>query len=431
MHNQSIILIFTILLLAGIAVTGQAQDLEFAEPAKLGSAINSDSEEVNPILSHDGLKLYFVRALHNGNTGGKYAGMDIWMSERKDGNEWGEATNNIGLLNNKDNNAVIGVKHDNEVLYLLNTYNNHRGIAFTKNYNGKWTTPEVIDIPGINRDDFVGFYMSPTYDVLLISMKGDKSQVNEDLYVSLKNMGGYWSKPVSLGTTINTSGFEISPYLSDDKKRLYFASNGHGGYGDADIFVSERLYDSWTVWSKPRNLGSKINSPGFDAYLSIGPDSIVMFSSNRDGTLSDIYQTRVVGVEKNTQAALKESLIEEARKILADLRNEGSKREHFIAFDKQSADIPESQKTKLSDVVKDLNYQRYSRINLLSFADENEKVEVNNKRLDKIVNYLKLSGINEDKISVTSSGKLYGAESGGTVDEKQQGVLIIISNPPN
>ena len=429
MHIQS--LTFTILLFTGIVFVSQSQDFEFSEPVKLGNSVNSDSEEVNPILSRDGQHLYFVRALHNGNTGGKYAGMDIWVSERQDDGEWGNATNNIGVLNNKDNNAVIGIKQGNEVLYLLNTYNNHRGIAFTKKYNGKWTTPEVIDIPGVNRNDFVGFYMSPSYDVLLISMKGDKSQMNEDLYVSLKNNSGYWTKPVNLGTTINTAGFEISPFLSDDKKRLYFASNGHGGYGDADLFVSERLYDSWTVWSKPRNLGGKINSPGFDAYLTIGADSTVMFTSNREGNLSDIYQSRIVGVEQNTQTALKESLIEEARKILADLRNEGSKREHFIAFENQSYEIPENQKTILSDVVKDLNYQRYSRINLLSFADENENAEVNTKRLDKIVNYLKLSGINEDKISVTSSGKLYSAESGGAVSEKQQGVLIIISNPPN
>ncbi|MBL6448915.1 PD40 domain-containing protein [Fulvivirga sp. 29W222] len=429
MHNQS--LIFTIFLFAGITFASYAQDFEFADPVKLDSSINSASEEVNPMLSQDGLRLYFVRALHEGNTGGKYAGMDIWMSEKFNGYEWSKATNNIGLLNNKDNNAVIGVKHDNQVLYLLNTYNNRRGIAFTTNYNGKWTMPEVIDIQGVPRNDFVGFYMGPEYDVLLISMKGDKSQENEDLYVSLKNNSGQWTKPINLGTTINTSGYEISPYLSDDKKRLYFASNGHGGFGDADLFVSERLYDSWTVWSKPRNLGPGINSSAFDAYLTIGADSTVMFSSNREGGLSDIYQSRIVGVEKNSQAALKESLIEEARKILADLRNGESIREHFIAFDSQSIEIPENQKTKLSNVVKDLNYQRYSRINLLSFVDENENAEVNNKRLDKIVNYLKLSGINEDKINVTSSGKMYGAEAGSAEKRKQQGVLIIISNPPN
>ena len=40
---------------------------------------------------------------------------------------------------------------------------------------------------------------------------------------------------------------------------MYFSSNGHDGYGEQDVFVSERLDDKWTSWSTPKNLGSKIN----------------------------------------------------------------------------------------------------------------------------------------------------------------------------
>ncbi len=52
----------------------------------------------------------------------------------------------------------------------------------------------------------------------------------EDLYVSLKNGAGEWSEPKNLGATINTEGFEISPYLSSLDK-LYFSSSGHPGQG--------------------------------------------------------------------------------------------------------------------------------------------------------------------------------------------------------
>ena len=421
-------LIISIILATSALASLHAQTLKFADPVKLGAAVNTEAEEVSPLLTHDGQSLYFVRALYSENIGGKYAGMDIWMSQRQSDGTWSKASNNIGMLNNKDNNAVLGIKSDDQVLYLLNTYNNQRGIAFTKKHNAKWTSPEVIEVPGISREDFVGFYMSPDYDVLLISMRRGGND-NEDLFVSEKNNKGDWSAPVNLGTTINTEGFEISPFLSDDKKRLYFASNGHGGLGDADIYVSERLYESWTVWSKPKNLGPTINSSAFDAYFSISDDSTVMFSSNRDGKMSDIYESKILGEIKNSQLALKESLIEEARNILADLRNEGSQREHFIEFDGDATQIPDRQKNKLTAVIKDLNYQRYSRINLLSFANTNLSEQVHRQRLDKIVNYLKLSGINEDKINVTSSGKMSVNES-GELEGGKQGVLIIISNPP-
>lgn len=427
MPNRFYIPLFTFLM--AMLHTVQAQTPEFSDPVKLGPSVNTSSEELNPILSPDGKKLYFARALYKGNFGGQYAGMDIWMAERTGNSDWSSATNGMGYLNNRDNNAVVGIKADQQVLYLLNSYTTAKGVAFSKKRGDGWSHPEAIEVPGISRNDFVGFYMSPTYDVLLISMKGDKTYGKEDLYVSVKSASGQWGRPVNLGATINTSGYEIAPFLSRDKKRLYFASNGHGGMGDADIFMSERLYESWTVWSKPVNLGDKINSSGFDAYLNIADDSTVVFASNREGKLSDLYQCRVVGVERSSDLALKQSLLEEARNILAELRNEGPKREYFIEFDGRSSEIPEKEKGKLSDLIKDLNYQRYSQINLLSFADKNENSEIQDKRLDKIVNYLKLSGINEDKINVNRSGNMT-AEVAGVAQDKY-GVLIIVTNPKN
>ena len=41
-------------------------------------------------------------------------------------------------------------------------------------------------------------------------------------------------------------------------KTLYFASKGHNGYGGYDIYVTERLDESWTNWSAPKNLGHAI-----------------------------------------------------------------------------------------------------------------------------------------------------------------------------
>jgi outer membrane protein OmpA-like peptidoglycan-associated protein len=50
---------------------------------------------------------------------------------------------------------------------------------------------------------------------------------------------------------------------------LYFSSKGHPGYGSNDMYVSTRLDDSWTNWSEPLNLGSSINTVGWDAYFSV------------------------------------------------------------------------------------------------------------------------------------------------------------------
>ncbi|MBX2916009.1 MAG: PD40 domain-containing protein [Cyclobacteriaceae bacterium] len=268
------------------------QELVFSTPIPLGSAVNSRDEELAPLLSHDGKTLYFIRAFHEGNTGGRFAGTDIWMSTKNGLNEWTPATRMNDKWNNKRSNAIIGFNSDNSVAYLLNAYSNKSGIAFSKLYNGVWSQPELVPIPGINRDNFVGFYVHPNFDVILISMKGKDAVGEEDLYISLKDELGNWTEPRNLGPSINTTGFEISPFLSADKKRLYFSSNGHGGYGDADIFYCDRLFDSWETWSVPRNLGAVINSEKFDAYFTSYGDSVAIFCSSSNG-LSDINLSRI------------------------------------------------------------------------------------------------------------------------------------------
>ena len=268
----------------------KAQEVSFSPATKIAT-INTGADEFQPCLSKDGKELYFVRAFCEENIGGLNSGSDIWKADFTR-EEPLTPMNTIGKWNNRENNALIGIHSNNNTFYLLNAYNNKTGIAFSKRLDGDFTKPEVIEIDGLSRDGFVGFYVNPTYDVLLISMQDDNSIGEEDIYVSLKGEGGSWQKPINLGSSINTTGFEISPFLSQDKRTLYFASNGHEGFGSADIYKSERLHNSWTVWSKPENLGSGINSISFDAYFSMYEDSICFYSSDREGQM-DIYQALV------------------------------------------------------------------------------------------------------------------------------------------
>jgi hypothetical protein len=100
---------------------GLAQELVFGQPVKLGFQINTDDEELGAMLSDDGKTLYFSRAFHGNNTGGKYAGTDIWVSKKDENGNWLPASNAGSPWNNKQSNAVIGINHDHTVVYLLNS----------------------------------------------------------------------------------------------------------------------------------------------------------------------------------------------------------------------------------------------------------------------------------------------------------------------
>lgn len=266
-----------------------AQEKKAHPLEKLGSTINSAAAENQPMLSPTGDTLYFVRSAYQDNVGGIQAGQDIWFSTRSNG-AWTPPVNILDKLNNGNNNAVLGVSSSGDRIYLLNTYSppvrRNRAVAYAKKENGLWGAARELELLMEVKRGFYGAYMHPSEEVLLISMNAKASNGLEDLYVSIKTEGG-WSKPIHLGATLNTKGHEISPFLSAGKDSLYFASNGHGGLGETDIFVSKRLDESWQSWSEPVNLGAPVNSPAFDAYYVLH-NKEAFFSSNRTGN-NDLF----------------------------------------------------------------------------------------------------------------------------------------------
>ncbi len=102
-----------------------------------------------------------------------------------------------------------------------------------------------------------------------------------DIYVVDVNDDGTYSQPRNLGEMINTNQREQFPFLTEDGT-LYFASDGHQGNGNLDIFMSLKLSD--TEFDKPLNLGSSINSEMDDFnFILDEKKNKGYFASNRTG----------------------------------------------------------------------------------------------------------------------------------------------------
>lgn len=293
------LLILTFLFSLGLSYTAKAQLLlpDFNEPQKL-DAVNSDAEESYPFPFLDGKKLYFVKTTIIGSMKERLKSQDIWSSEF-DGTNWSSPSNLFEHANDNGNNAVIGASRDGNTVYVFNSVQTRRklakGIAVTKkDENGEWSDLKKVNIPGFKvGEGFYSFYMTPEENILLIGMAASDTSSQNDLFVSHKGADGNWGELKSLGSTINSDGNELSPYIDATGTNLYFASTGHKGLGDADIFMAKRLDDSWTNWSVPLNLGAPINSEAFDAYFIIGNNNKVFFTSNRGQTYSDIYSCEI------------------------------------------------------------------------------------------------------------------------------------------
>ncbi len=125
-----------------------------------------------------------------------------------------------------------------------------------------------------------------------------------------------WTKPENLGEKINTEGNEMFPTLIKDSV-FYFASNGLGGLGGLDIFSI--AYNNGNMGT-PKNLGYPINSSMDDFGLIYSPETESgFFSSNRpnkDGGSDDIYSFKTKGfylnvivIDENTRLPLSKSLV--------------------------------------------------------------------------------------------------------------------------
>ena len=95
----------------------------------------------------------------------------------------------------------------------------------------------------------------------------------------------------NLGSSINTNQVEMSPFLHPDNLTLYFASDGHIGMGDDDLFVSRRV-NAQEDWDIPENMGYPINTQNSENSLIVSSDGkTAYYTSDISGFgKEDIFQ---------------------------------------------------------------------------------------------------------------------------------------------
>lgn len=271
------------------------------EKENLGQMVNSTAEELTPLISYDGKRLWFSRMKHSGNQA-PIDKADVWLATTTaKGVNWQQAKNVGAPINNQSHNFVISESPDGQSVLVANQYNTEGetvggGVSISHKTGTGWSLPKPIQIDDyMNLQVNAGYCLSPNQNVLIMSVERPEGLGDLDLFYSLLKPNGTWSSPVSLGSKINTPLQELTPFLAIDNRTLYFSSNGHPGYGSADIFVSRRIGNGWEEWTEPLNLGEQINSTNWDGYFSIPATGDYAYIVSRVNTLggNDIFRLRV------------------------------------------------------------------------------------------------------------------------------------------
>jgi OmpA-OmpF porin, OOP family len=277
------------------------------KPESIGSAVNTEYSELNPVMSPDGKTLYFGRKNHPQNKFGmagteQIAGsQDIWYSESLMG-AWTTARRMSEALNRDQYNTIYSVSPDGQTILVKGAYVNGqyetRGFSIAKKSATGWEIPKKLDIPKyekLSRGKNEYGYLTNDGKVLLMAFSEKKNSDEDDIYASFLEKDGSWSEVINLGDDVNTDFTETTPFLAADGKTLYFSSNREGGKGSNDIWVCKRKDETWINWTEPTNIGEPINTDQYDAYYTISAagDYAYFISSNNSVGKKDIFRLKL------------------------------------------------------------------------------------------------------------------------------------------
>lgn len=218
-------------------------DASWGAPVNLGPTINTPAAEDGPALSRDSHWLLF-RSDRPGGLGGS----DIWASWRPhthDDFAW-EAPVNLGPgVNSPFNDSGPTFFEDGETgtPKLFFASDRPEGAGAADIYVSE-LAPDGIFGPAIRVPELSGpladSHPSIRHDGLEIFLFSGAFG-SEDLWVSTRpTVFDPWAAPTNLGAVVNTAFRDIQPYVSADRKHLFFASNRPGGHGLGDIYVTTR-----------------------------------------------------------------------------------------------------------------------------------------------------------------------------------------------
>ena len=240
----------------------------------------------SPVTGAQAFNLYSARK----DAAGKW--QDIQLAEGLYG-DGEDSENENDSTANKTGQAELGVccfSADGKTMYFtyscpINGQDLGAKIYSSSRASGQWAEPQEVKIFADSSITVGHPSLCPTGDTLYFVSDAPGGFGGKDIWMAELN-GSEWVNPQNLGERINTGSDEMYPCIHPDGS-LYFASNGHPGYGGLDIFRAVRdtlatktdtVPVAWLLY----NMGAPFNTNGDDFGITfVGNTQNGFFSSNR------------------------------------------------------------------------------------------------------------------------------------------------------
>ena len=259
--------------------------------------INSREADFAPAYTTDNYNEIVFTSTREGATGKETDNWtdqnfsDLFVAKIDRKGEWSEPVlfDATEKINTKSNEGAAVFNSKFNTIYYTKCPNDEQKESGCQIYKARrtgrsWGEPEMVEIASIDTMSTIG---QPTISegelVIYFSANRRSGMGGKDIWVAYRDSkSDGFGRPMNLGEIINTPGDEMFPFLRNDTT-LFFASDGHGGMGGLDIFVT--TIDTGGNWGPPKNLKYPMNSTFDDFGIVFHPeDEYGFFSSNRKGT---------------------------------------------------------------------------------------------------------------------------------------------------
>ena len=262
--------------------------------------VNSKNADFGAMWINNNYNEIIFTSSRNGATGGEKEAItgqnftDFWTSKQDRKGDWSTPVlADEGENINTDDSDGAGFMNANytKLYFTRCPADEHRKngcqIMVASKSGGSFSQARPVEIATIDTADIVG-HPTLTGDELVMYFSAERQGGlgGKDIWVATrKSASEPFGRPYNLGENVNTAGDEVFPFLRNDTT-LYFSSNGHGGMGGLDIFVT--TIDTAGNWGKAVNLKYPMNSTGDDFAIMFHPTQEKGFvSSNRGNTRGD------------------------------------------------------------------------------------------------------------------------------------------------
>ncbi|MBE1298533.1 MAG: hypothetical protein GJ680_01305 [Alteromonadaceae bacterium] len=203
----------------------------WSKPKKANFSKNKLIYELLPHVSLIQDRLYF-----SGRTTPSKDSSGIWYVTRKQ-NGWSEASR-LDVMPNKGRLSDYNQGKNGQIIFT--------NMPERKMYTANHVDGQITELRPLEIEFGLHGFISPTQDYLLVNARNndDENRRDSDLYVYFKNQDGTWSKPINLGTQVNTTYSETVARVTPDGKFLFFGRYNEPGRVSNIYWVStDVIYD--------------------------------------------------------------------------------------------------------------------------------------------------------------------------------------------